>query len=235
MPKLSKRLSLIATFVPQNANVCDIGTDHGYLAIELIKSGKASSVIAADIAEKPLENAKKNIALSGLSNISTRLCDGLSGILPDEVDTIIIAGMGGEVIADILKKGTSVAKQKSVSIVLQPTTSPEVLRRFLYSNGYEIIKETALQENKKLYSVMLVKYTGNIQALAEYSYYIGKLLPDSVDSVLYIKKQLHRAEMCKASLANIENKKEDFLYYESLFNGINSFLKTFNGEDINGI
>jgi len=235
MPKLSKRLSLIASFVPQNSRVCDIGTDHGYLAIELIKSGKAKYVIAADIAEKPLKNAEKNISLSGVKNISLRLCDGLSGISPDETDTVIIAGMGGEVIADILNKGQKVAKRDGISIILQPTTSPEALRRFLYGNGYKIVTEKALTENGKLYSVMLVKYTGKVQAKEEYFYYIGELVPNSDAAVVYIKKQQNRAEKCKKSLVNIKDKKTDYLHFESVYNGITLFLKTYNGEDSNGI
>ena len=235
MPALSKRLSLIASFVPQDALVCDIGTDHGYLAIALIESGKAKKVIAADIAEKPLANAVKNIEKANVTGISLRLCNGLSAIKPEETDTIIIAGMGGEVISDILEKGHNVAKSAKVSIILQPTTSPEHLRRFLYENGYEIIREEAVFENNKLYSVMLVKFTGANQKCEDHFYYIGKLLPCDEASRLYIEKQQKRAEKCKISLENIKEKETDYLHYKSVLNGISLFLKTFNGENSNGV
>ena len=158
MPKLSLRLETIAALVPFGARVCDIGTDHGYLAIELIKSKKAKSVIAADIGEKPLLNAKKNITAANIDGIELRLCDGLSGIKNGETDTVIIAGMGGEVISGILENGKEVARCGDISFILQPTTSPEHLRRYLFENGYTIESETPLCENGKLYSVMLVKY-----------------------------------------------------------------------------
>ena len=86
---LTKRLSLIASLVPDNSNVCDVGTDHAYLPIMLMKSRKARRVIATDIRPLPLENARKNIALSGVGGIETRLCDGLSSVKKSEADTVI--------------------------------------------------------------------------------------------------------------------------------------------------
>ena len=133
MPTFSKRLSVIASLVPVGARVCDVGTDHGYLSIELIKSGVAASVIATDINEKPLNRAKSNAEKSGFQ-IDLRLCDGLVGISPSEVDTVIIAGMGGEVISGIIERGEKVAKSVSL-LLLQPTTSPEALREFLFKKG----------------------------------------------------------------------------------------------------
>ena len=94
MSALSKRLSVIASLVPSGARVCDIGTDHAYLGIELIKSGKAISVIACDINEKPLLKAKANIEKSGVNGIELRLQDGLAGIKPGDADCIVIAGIG---------------------------------------------------------------------------------------------------------------------------------------------
>lgn len=227
MPTLSKRLSLIASLVPCGARVCDVGTDHGYLAIELIKSGVALTVIASDIGEKPLENARKNIELCGIDNIDLRLGDGLSCIAPDEADTVIIAGMGGEVIADILKKGREITANKNTIVILQPTTSPEALREFLYKNGYSIEKEIPLCENDKLYSVLLVRFTGKEYAFKGFECYIGKVTPETQEGLLYIKKQQQRCYKCMTALEEIPHKHTVFLHYKEVFDEICEYLQMF--------
>ena len=235
MSQLSSRLATIADFVPRNAKICDVGTDHGYLAIELSKNGKAKTVIATDIAEKPLANAAKNIKKAGVENISLRLCNGLEAVKPEETDSVIIAGMGGEVISGILQKDSTVTARKGVLLILQPTTSPEVLRRFLYKNGYIIIKEKAVYENNKLYSVMFVEFTGKKVQKDEFFYYVGLLTPQDDNSLMYIKKQLNRVQKCMISLENIKEKRTDYIHYKSVFCGITEYLKSFDGEHKNGI
>ena len=101
---LSRRLKTIATLVPFGARVCDIGTDHAILPVFLSENTLVKSIIATDVREKPLKNAKENIERSGVANIKLRLCDGFSGINPDEFDTAVIAGMGGEVISGIISR-----------------------------------------------------------------------------------------------------------------------------------
>ena len=230
MPNLSKRLSVIASLVPFGARVCDIGTDHAFLAIELVKSGKASSVIATDINEKPLKKARENIAKSGDCEIDLRLCDGLADISPSEVDTVVIAGMGGEVISGILERGKEVAARKGVKIILSPTTSHELLRKFLYANGFSITNETAVEENNKLYSVMEVRFATMSEALEEYFYYVGRLVPNTREAVLYIKKQRERCFSCAKSLENIAQKAKDYEYYTSVYKAIDSYLDSYRGE-----
>lgn len=225
MPNLSLRLGTIASLVPDGARVCDIGTDHGYLAIELKKSGKATNVIAADINSAPLENAKNNIEKSGVSGIELRLCDGLAGISADETDTVIIAGMGGEVIAGILERGSSAVQKGDKTIILQPTTSPEILREFLYTNGFEIESETAVFENGKLYSVMLVHFKGKTEKKEEYFYYIGKVQKNTEYGRLYIEKQLNRCQKCAQSLEFVPNKSDEYEYYKNIVLGIENHLK----------
>ncbi len=227
MTKLSKRLSVIASLVPNGARVCDIGTDHGYLSIHLSKSGKAKKIIASDISPLPLENARKNIQIAGVEDIELRLCDGLAGIKENEVDTVIIAGMGGEVIAEILNNGSNKAKTKGLNIILQPTTSPEHLREYLFSNGYEILSDIPVFENGKLYSVMLVVYTGYSKAFPEYCHFTGKVTPNSEDGKLYLEKQQTRVFKCMTALQNIENKYDEYLYYQRVYNGITDYLNNF--------
>lgn len=210
---LTKRLSLIASLVPDNSNVCDVGTDHAYLPIMLMKSRKARRVIATDIRPLPLENARKNIALSGVVGIETRLCDGLSSVDKSEADTVIIAGIGGEVISGIIKRTGWLKLSPPVLLILQPTTSPEILRRCLYENGFEISDETAVEENGKVYSVIRSIYTGKTTCCPDWFYYIGKIDVLSPDGRLYAEKQYNRLFSCASALQNLPEKKAEYEYY----------------------
>ncbi len=222
---LSLRLKTIASLVPNGARVCDIGTDHALLPIFLIKEKIAKSVIATDIRPLPLENARKNILDAGISSIETRLCDGLCGVNENEADTIIIAGMGGEVISGIIERAEWLKNKTAPMLILQPTTSPEYLRQFLNNNGFEIKTDTALSDNDKLYSVMTVFYTGNTESLEEYLYYIGRTNPNATDGRLYIEKQYNRLNKTALSLKDIPEKQQEYLHYKKLSENIFKLLK----------
>lgn len=226
MYTLSQRLKTIASLVPLGASVCDIGTDHGYLSIYLKDNNIANKVIATDIREKPLKNAQNNIAKSGVLGIETRLCDGLSGIKENEVNTVIIAGMGGDVIAGILDCCEWVKNNKEVTLILQPMTSPEQLRRYLKANSFKIESEIALCENNKIYSVLLVKYTTEKFSVDESYYYIGEVSPFTNDGLLYIKKQYNRCLECAKALESIPNKQSDYLLFKQALNGIKDKLNS---------
>ena len=102
---ISKRLLCCASMVQSGARVADIGTDHGYLGIYLLQTGAARHVIACDLRKDPLENARRNAKLFGVDGkMELRLSDGLEKILPDEVDTVVMAGMGGDLIQKILSQ-----------------------------------------------------------------------------------------------------------------------------------
>lgn len=222
---LSYRLKLIAALVPDGARVCDIGTDHAYLPIELVKSGKASGVIATDIRQKPLENARRNIEKAQADNIDLRLCDGLSAVSSDEADTVIIAGIGGEVISGIISRTEWLKHSPCPLLILQPTTSPEELRRFLVSNGFEILSDTAIAENGKLYSVMTSSYTGQIKKMPESYFYIGETDPETDDGFLYIQKQYRRIKACADALYAIPEKTEEYLHFNKLSEEIGEYIK----------
>lgn len=215
MYNLSKRLGVIASFIKRGAYVCDVGTDHGYLPIALKKNGLAASVIATDIRKGPLANAAENIALSGVDGIELRLCDGLDGVFSTETDTVVIAGMGGEVISGIINR-CDWLKNDGITLILQPTTSPEFLRRFLYGNGFEIQKEPAVLECGKVYSVMMVKFTGKVYALPEHFYYVGKVDAAENDGIEYIKRQYKRCKSCADALAGNADNKEKYNYYKTV-------------------
>ena len=150
-PRLKKIIDYVNTRV-----AADIGTDHAYVPIELIKSKRAARVIASDVRRGPLYIAKSNIAENGLSDkIETRLGSGLSVLSPGEADTVIIAGMGGELIADILSKDDMTARQ--AELILQPMNSQYELRRWLIDNNYTILKEDLENEGKRIYNILIVK------------------------------------------------------------------------------
>lgn len=233
MSSLSKRLCTIAALVPFGARVCDIGADHGYLSIYIAKEKKPLSVITTDINKMPLMRAKKNAELANIDTIDFRLCDGFHSIKKNEIDTAIIAGMGGEVISGILERGKAVVKNTDITFILQPTTSPEFLRKFLYNNGFYIEKEIPVLDNNKLYSVMLVKYNGEIKKQPDYFYFIGNITPNN-DGLLYIKKQYNRCFKCIKSLEKTNNT-ENLSYYKAVCDGITAHLKNFGVEYFNGI
>lgn len=224
MHKLSLRLKTIAELVPHGAKVCDIGTDHGYLAIFLNMSGKATTVIAADINEEPLKRAKANITASGANGIELRLCDGLSGFKTGEADTVVIAGMGGEVISGILANGGHIVNDKDVTLILQPTTSPDLLRIYLSENGFDIIKEVPVSENGKVYSVMLCRYTGIAYKLGPCFFFAGLVKPDTEAGILYLKKQQKRCLKSITALKSLPDRQDDYYYYKSAFDDLSSLL-----------
>ena len=152
--ELSPRLRLAADLVPKGARLADVGTDHAYLPACLLMEGKIPSAIAADLREGPLSRARKTAAEYGCGDrMAFRLCDGLSGIRPEETDAVVIAGMGGETIAQILEAAPWVRTRK-VPLVLQPMSSLPELRQRLEEGGFRILEERLAREGDTLYVVM---------------------------------------------------------------------------------
>lgn len=151
--------------------IMDVGTDHGYIAIELIKRNLADKVIASDINKDPLNKAKLNVSLEGLSNkIELRLGGGLTPVKEKEVNGVLIAGMGGNLIRDILENDIKKVKNMDY-LVLQPAQNPEVLREYLYISDYEIIDEDVCFDEGKYYEVFKVKYKENNSTKLENIFY----------------------------------------------------------------
>ena len=153
---LDKRLKKIFDLCPRCDVMADIGTDHGHLPVELIKQGKVNRAIACDISAPSLKKAEFSARFSGLSSkIETRLGSGLDKIGKDEVQCVVIAGMGGLLIADILK--TAYEKIGNEVFILQPMTSACELRRELSENGFCIYDEDMAEEGGKLYNIICVR------------------------------------------------------------------------------
>ena len=154
---ISKRLLCCASMVQPGSRVADIGTDHGYLGIYLLQSGAARHVIACDLRKDPLENARRNAKLFGVDGeMEFRLSDGLEKILPDEVDTVVMAGMGGDLIQKILSQ-CPWRKREGLQFILQPQSAGNVLRRWLCEDGFEIRREEPVQDGHFLYTVMDIR------------------------------------------------------------------------------
>lgn len=195
MRKLKNRLFTVSTLVPNGARVADIGTDHGHLPIYLRQNEISSLCIACDIKEKPLESARQNIEKTGVDGIELRLGSGLEPVRPDEIDCVCIAGMGGEVISKILKNAAWI-KDDRYTLILQPMTSADALRRFLCQEGFEIISETATAEADRIYTILKVKYSGAAFSPDEAFCRCGKLSPDKSFARKYIEKQLKIVGKC---------------------------------------
>lgn len=149
--KLPPRLAAIERLVPDGARLADVGTDHGLLPIALLLSGRIASAVATDIRPGPLEKARANAARYGVENLRLLLCDGLSGIGPEEADTVVIAGMGGETVAGILAAAPWAAGAR---LILQPMSRPEALRAALPGLGLAVTGEFLVEDAGRLYPVL---------------------------------------------------------------------------------
>lgn len=155
--ELSKRLKFIADHIDKCKSIIDVGTDHGYIPIYAIKNNLCEKAIASDINKDPVNKARLNAALEGVSkDVEVRLGGGLKTIKNGEVQGVIMAGMGGHLIKEMLEAD----KYKLPSfkfLILQPAQNPEVLREYLYSNGYEILVEDLCFDEGIFYELFKVK------------------------------------------------------------------------------
>lgn len=153
--KLSNRLQTLASYVSKGANIADIGTDHGYIPVWLAQMGNVNKIVAADINKGPLEHAKRTAEEYGVSDIiNFRLCSGLNFADSTEYDTVIIAGMGGELIASILEAAPWT--KHNTTLILQPNTKIQDLVEWLIQNGYSIQHTKLVKEAGKYYQILIV-------------------------------------------------------------------------------
>ena len=160
--ELTPRLRAVAELVKPGAALADIGTDHAYLPVWLLLQGRISKAIAADLRQGPLDRARLTAAQYDCSDqVSFRLCDGLAQISADEVDTIVIAGMGGETISAILDAAPW-TRDERCTLILQPMSAQPELRGWLWRNGFDIQKEEIVREGDKLYNILVARYGSKI-------------------------------------------------------------------------
>ena len=155
--KLSPRLAACAEYVPQGSTLVDVGTDHAYLPVWLIQNGRVKTpVIAGDINRGPLERARKSAAEYGVENeVVFMLNNGLEGTKDDLAETVVIAGMGGETIMDIIN--ASGWNWEGHTLILQPMSKIYELCRGLYENGFYVEQERLVRDAGEIYRVMMVK------------------------------------------------------------------------------
>ena len=172
--ELDNRLLACASLVRTGSVAADIGSDHAYLPIYLVKNQICPRAIASDINKGPVERARINIAVSGLSDkIDVLLADGLDKAAPLLPDDIIIAGMGGELIRDIIAASEYV-KNPCVRLILQPMTMPEILREYLAENGFNIINERICASRSKYYQISCAEYDGVKRIFDPHELLLGK-------------------------------------------------------------
>lgn len=205
---LSNRLQKMADFVSENSIVGDIGCDHGYIPIYLIENNISKKVIAVDISENSLEKTIEFVKTNNYEkDIDIRLGDGLDKILPFEIDTVVIGGMGGLLIRDILDKDRK--KTNTIThFILQPNIAVNELRKYLYENNFEIIDEALVKEENKFYEIIYAK-KGKAYIEKEIYYEIGQKLIENQDSLLneFIEFKIKIIKEILEELKNIETEK----------------------------
>ena len=164
---MTKRIEEIIKLVEPGKGVIDVGTDHGYVPVALAERGYAGGIIASDLNEAPLAAAESRAAEHGVwDKIRFFRADGLDCCGPADVNNIICAGMGGDLICSILDKPRWL-HQKGMKLILQPMTKAEVLRYWLVNNGFGISRETVVRENGRLFHIIRADYCGVFYKLPE--------------------------------------------------------------------
>ncbi len=225
---LSNRLKTIIKYVPETSRVVDVGTDHGYIPIYLTKNNLASFCIACDINKNPLLQATTQIKKYNATNIELRLSDGLRKIdLEDNIDTIIIAGMGGHLIRKILNQDLEIVKS-ATRLVLQPQNGYSELRKFLHEIEFKIIEEDFLEEDGKFYTIIVAE-KGKEYFESEAEYLFGKIMLKNPNETflnwLHYKKdsfhklftQLQGVEPTDRTILRKQQLEEEYSIYKEAF------------------
>ena len=201
---ISKRLELVASFVPQGSILLDVGSDHAYLPIELVERGQIEAAIAGEVVDGPYQSAVKNVEAHGLEEkIQVRLANGLAAFEEeDQVSVITIAGMGGRLIARILEEGLD--KLANVErLILQPNNREDDLRLWVQDHGFQIVAESILEEAGKFYEILVVE-AGQMNLSAS-DVRFGPFLSKEVSPV-FVQKWQKEATKLEFALSQIPEK-----------------------------
>lgn len=191
--KLTDRLLKIASLVSYGKKIADIGTDHGYIPVYLLKEGRVPFAVLADVNKGPLDNACKEVIQNNLlDKVDLRLGSGIEVLEIGEIEEVIIAGMGGILISELLDAKKQVAHNVE-KLILQPMQAQEELRRYLLNNGYEILEEVLVREDFRIYEIIVAKYTGKNTIIEDEIYFeTGIKLLENKDSLFneFIEKKI---------------------------------------------
>lgn len=213
---LSMRLERVAAHMPAGARLADIGSDHAYLPVALMRRGAIASAVAGEVALTPFQSAKRTVRENGLGQrITVRLADGLAAIEPgDGITAISICGMGGETIRDILDSGKAHLSGHE-RLILQPNGGEQPLRQWLMENGYRILCEEVLHENRFDYEIIVAERAGPVTYTAE-ELYFGPLQMQARSPAFLVKwqrilrhKQQTLTQFARARQAVPEDKVQD--------------------------
>ncbi|MGV0167523.1 tRNA (adenine(22)-N(1))-methyltransferase [Furfurilactobacillus sp. WILCCON 0119] len=202
---LSKRLTKVAEYVPHGARMADIGSDHAYLPAYLAKAGLIQFAVAGEVVKGPFENARSEVQSQGLTDqIEARLGDGLSVINPtDNLDAIVIAGMGGTLISDILTRGWQQLTGKE-RLVLQPNVGEYHLRQWLVEHQYELVTEAIMKDDGHIYEVLVAEKAAAPVMLTELDARFGPFLRQAPNAA-FIEKWRHEQQRTERVLASVSH------------------------------
>lgn len=240
--QLSKRLQAVAELVTPGSRVADVGCDHAYTSIYLIEQNIASAVIAMDVNQGPIERAAENIKKYGMEGrIGVRKSNGLQKLQPKEADTVLIAGMGGGLTAQILSDRTDVVCALK-ELILQPQSETSLVRKVVNEYGFLITRENMLIEDGKYYVMMKAEQEDRVSDQQLYRlgkeehYHFGRLLLEEKSLVLlsYLIKEKQMYEDILRSLIS-QPTKQSILRQKEILNKlelINGGLSYYNDEEM---
>ncbi|SJZ79932.1 tRNA (adenine22-N1)-methyltransferase [Pilibacter termitis] len=208
--QLSKRLETVASFVPKKSRVADIGSDHAYLPIYLVNQGVIDFAVAGEVVKGPFENAKNQIIESGLTEkVIARMASGLNAIeQEDEIDVITICGMGGMLIANILEDGFQEGKLSGKErLILQPNVVEVEVRMWLKNHAYKIVAEEILEENEKIYEIIVAEKSSEEVELSIEEAIFGVELPKK-NSAVFVKKWRQEQKHIDRIIENLQKAKK---------------------------
>jgi len=223
--ELSPRLALIAGLIQPGSRVCDVGTDHGHLPVYLLEQGICPFAIATDLNPDPLESARRTAKQAGVSGISFRLADGLCAVEPHEIDTVVMAGMGGETIAGILASASWLSTG-SYRLLLQPQSKLSELMDALAQGGYCVENQHLVEDAGKLYTVLEVT-AGQMAPPIGGMRYVHESLLTRGDPLLevYLSEICNKLNRALAGLKQAEGEEEKCAVYTQALADLNQWRR----------
>ena len=200
--QLDPRLLLVASFVRQGSALADIGTDHAYLPVYLVQTGRCPRAVASDLREGPLLNAQQTVREHGLENrITTVLSNGLDALEPHCADDVVLAGMGGILIVELLDRAAWL-RDPAVRVIVQPMSHAEDVRLWLFQNGFTPEREACVIDGRHCYVAVAARYTGEPTVPSPALPYGGLLFGQTDEASLrFLRRQLARLQKRRDALA----------------------------------
>lgn len=215
---IDMRLQAVARYVPAGARLADIGTDHAYLLIWLMRQGRLAAAYGVECTEGPFRMARESVKNSGMTQIDLRLGDGLEPIISADFDTVTIAGMGGTTMIGILERSREVWPRLR-RLILQPMTGEARLRRWALEEGWILAEEDLVAEGGRLYQIIVLEHRGEATIsphFTEFEMEVGPLLLREPHPLLELHLQTLLAR-CRSIVKQMGNSEEarDSLRYQT--------------------